>query len=215
MNKKNINGVIWLLIIILILLGLSLSPLLVINKQLEQPVIKEQEEITVEEPKQEEKEPEKQEQKKENTVQKKTETNTKKQNTVKSTTKTNNKSTNTVKKSTTTTQKSQTTGTYKITHYGWDCCKSGVTATGYNVKNTIYYNDKQYGQVRIVAMSKAMPLYSIIKIKNYKFGGDIIAIVIDRGVGNGVIDLLVENEKTASKYGIQKGVNIEVLRKGK
>lgn len=121
-----------------------------------------------------------------------------------------------VKKQTTTkTKKTSTLGTYKITHYGWDCCKSGVTATGYNVKNTIYYNDKQYGNVRICAMSKSIPLYSIIKIKNYKLGGDITCIVIDRGVGNGVIDLLVQNEKTASNYGIQKGAKIEILRRGR
>lgn len=104
---------------------------------------------------------------------------------------------------------------YRLTHYGWDCCKSGVTATGYNVRNTIYYNDFKYGKVRIVAMNKDIPLYSIIKIKNYKLGGDIIAIVIDRGVGSGVIDLLVENEKKSSKLGIQNNVQIEILRKGR
>ena len=79
---------------------------------------------------------------------------------------------------------------YKITHYGFDCTGcSGKTATGYDVSNTIYYNDTQYGQVRIVAMSKKIPLYSIIKIENYKYGGDIIAIVLDRGVSEGIIDL--------------------------
>ena len=104
---------------------------------------------------------------------------------------------------------------YKLTHYGWDCkgC-GGNTASGYNVKNTIYYNDKIYGKVRIVAM-KNLPLYSVIKIKNYKLGGDIIAIVLDRGVGSGVIDLLVESEKKSSQLGIQKGVQIEILRRGK
>lgn len=105
--------------------------------------------------------------------------------------------------------------TYKLTHYGWDCCKSGKTATGYNVKNTIYYNDKEYGTVRIVAMCKNIPLYSIVKIKDYKLGGDITAIVIDRGVGCGTIDLLVENEAKSSKLGIQKNITVEILRKGK
>lgn len=201
MKKINIRGVAWYLIIIIILSGITYIPVIAINKLT-------QKDIHTEEVKQEiQEETPKVEEKKEITkTPKKTKTNNKKQKNVKPTTKNNNKSqTNVV----------NTSGTYKITHYGWDCCKSGVTATGYNVKNTIYYNDSQYGKVRIVAMSKAMPLYSIIKIKNYKFGGDIIAIVIDRGVGNGVIDLLVENEKTASKYGIQKGVSIEILRKGK
>lgn len=112
--------------------------------------------------------------------------------------------------------KTQNKGIYKITHYGADCKKcSGITASGYDVRNTIYYNDTEYGNIRIVAMSKSMPLYSVIKIKNYKLGGDIIAIVIDRGVGNGVIDLLTNSENEAKQLGIQKGVEIEILRRGK
>ena len=105
---------------------------------------------------------------------------------------------------------------YRLTHYGYDCkgCH-GNTAIGYNVRNTIYYSDYQFGKVRICAMSKSMPLYSIIKIKNYKFGGDVICAVIDRGVGSGVIDLLAESEKKSSQLGIQKNVQIEILRKGK
>lgn len=104
---------------------------------------------------------------------------------------------------------------YKLTHYGWDCkgC-GGRTATGYNVRKTIYYKDKKYGKVRIIATNKDIPLYSIVKIENYKYGS-IIAIVLDRGVGKGVIDLLVKNEKVANKYGIQKGVKIKILRYGK
>lgn len=112
--------------------------------------------------------------------------------------------------------KMQNKGTYKLTHYGADCSKcSGFTATGFDARHTIYYHDTEYGKVRIVAMSKSMPLYSIIKIKNYKLGGDIIAIVIDRGVGNGVIDLLTNSENEARQLGIQKGVEIEILRRGK
>ncbi len=105
---------------------------------------------------------------------------------------------------------------YKLTHYGWDCkgC-GGKTATGYNIRKTIWYKDKQYGKVRIVAMCSKMPLYSIIKIKNYKRGGDITAIVLDRGVGCSTIDLAVKNERTSYKYGIQKNVKIEILRKGR
>jgi len=105
---------------------------------------------------------------------------------------------------------------FKLTHYGWDCkgC-GGRTATGYSIKKTYYYNDKQYGKVRIVAMCSKMPLYSIIKIKNYKRGGDITAIVLDRGVGCSTIDLAVKNERTSYKYGIQKNVKIEILRKGR
>ena len=104
-------------------------------------------------------------------------------------------------------------GTYTLTHYGPDCkgC-GGTTASGYNVRNTIYYNDPTYGQVRIVAM-KYMPFNSIIKIKNYKSSGDIYAIVLDRPKHN-IIDLLVESESKASKLGIQENIEIEVLRSG-
>ena len=105
---------------------------------------------------------------------------------------------------------------YKITHYGANCKKcSGITASGHNVKESIWFVDSEYKKVRIVATSKDISLYSIIKIKNYKSGGDIIAIVLDRGVGSGVIDLLVDSEETAKELGIQKNVEIEILRNGR
>lgn len=102
-----------------------------------------------------------------------------------------------------------------ITHYGPNCkgC-SGITASGYNVKNTIYYNDKEYGKVRIVATSRNIPLYTIIRISNYK-KGSITAIVLDRGVSGNKIDVLVESEKAATKLGIQKNAKVEILRWGK
>ena len=104
---------------------------------------------------------------------------------------------------------------YKLTHYGPDCSGcSGTTASGYNVRNTIYYNDNTYGKIRVVAM-KDLPLYSVIKIKNYKQSGDIIAIVLDKPKNYGIIDLLVESEKKSSQLGIQNNVQIEILRRGK
>lgn len=125
------------------------------------------------------------------------------------------KKTTTKKVVKTNTNKTSGSGGYRLTHYGYDCCKSGRTATGYDISKTIYYNDATYGKVRIVAMCSKYKLYSIIKIKDYKLGGDTLAIVLDRGVGCGTIDLAVKNEKTASKYGIQNNVKIEVLRNGR
>ena len=115
----------------------------------------------------------------------------------------------------TTTQVKQTKN-YKLTHYGPDCkgC-SGNTASGYKVNNTIYYNDSSYGKLRIVAMCSNIPLYSVIKIHNYKLGGDVTAIVLDRGVGCSTIDLLVESERKSSQLGIQNNVSIDILRRGK
>ena len=124
---------------------------------------------------------------------------------------------NTTKKTTIrqTTKQTQKSGTYKLTHYGYNCkgC-GGRTATGYDISKTIYYNDPTHGKLRIVAM-KDLQLYSVIKINNYKLGGDIYAIVLDRGVGSGVIDLAVENESKASQLGIQNNVEIEIIRSGK
>lgn len=105
---------------------------------------------------------------------------------------------------------------WAMTHYGYDCkgC-SGKTASGYNVKNTIYYRDSTYGKVRIVAAPKNIALYSILQIKTSN--NTYYAIVLDRGsaIKGNKIDLLVENEKQANKLGIIKNVEIEILRSGK
>jgi len=105
----------------------------------------------------------------------------------------------------------------KVTHYGPDCSGcGGTTAAGYNVRNTIYYNDSQYGQVRIVAAPPQMPMYSIVKLHNYK-GGTMTAIVLDRGgaIKGTKFDILVSSEREASKWGIQGNVEFEILRWGK
>jgi 3D (Asp-Asp-Asp) domain-containing protein len=134
------------------------------------------------------------------------------------TTKTTKKVVKTTKKIITknTPKHQETQNGYRLTHYGYDCKKcSGITASGYNISKTQYYNDSTYGNVRVVAMCSKYPLYSIIKIKDYKMGGDITAIVLDRGVGCSTIDLAVKNEKQAAQFGIQKNVQIELLRTGK
>lgn len=123
--------------------------------------------------------------------------------------------TKTTKKVIKTTKKVSSVNSYKITHYGADCrgC-SGITASGFNAKKSIWYNDKEYGQIRVVATNKDFPLYSVIRLNNYG-NGNVIAIVLDRGVGRGVIDVLVESEAKASKLGIKRNVTIDILRRGK
>ena len=105
----------------------------------------------------------------------------------------------------------------KVTHYGPDCngC-SGVTASGYNVKNTIYYNDPEFGSVRIVAGPKEVPLYSILTLHNYK-GDPITVIVLDRGgaIKGTKFDILVSSESEAIQWGIQNNVEFEILRWGR
>ena len=106
-----------------------------------------------------------------------------------------------------------------ITAYGPDCAGCiGITSSGYNVKNgNIYYDDKEYGKIRIVAADKKLPFGTIIRIKKI-FDNDIIAIVLDRGSAIGFdkrsyFDLLYKNEKETEYFGKKEAV-FEVLRQG-
>ena len=107
--------------------------------------------------------------------------------------------------------------------YGPDCygCTSNRVASGYYVgEGNIYYEDKTYGKVRIVAGDKKYPLGTIVKIGSSKVSNEpIIAIVLDRGGDIGInkkftFDLLFATEKEASKYGVSKNIKFEILRLG-
>lgn len=112
--------------------------------------------------------------------------------------------------------------TYKggITAYGPDCkgC-SGITASGYNVHNRIYYQDKEYGKIRILAADKSLPFGTIVRIKDLKnISNPIIGIVLDRGSAIGFnkkayFDLLYESELKTASFGRQKAT-FEILRRG-
>ena len=99
-------------------------------------------------------------------------------------------------------------------------CKgcSGITASGYNVRNgNIYYNDKEYGKLRIVAMDKSIPFGSIVRIKKI-FKEPVLAIVLDRGSAIGLnkkvyIDLLYKSEKETLTFG-KREATFEILRYG-
>lgn len=108
----------------------------------------------------------------------------------------------------------------QLTGYGPDCKGCiGITKSGYDVRNgNIYFNDKQYGKVRIIAADKKYKLGTIIKITAPKlYDYSFIAIVLDRGgkiTGNN-IDLLFEKEEGINRFvGRQKKVKFEVLRYG-
>lgn len=107
--------------------------------------------------------------------------------------------------------------------YGPDCygCTSNRVASGYYVgEGNIYYEDKTYGKVRIVAGDKKYPLGTIVKIGPSNVSSEpIIAIILDRGGAIGInkkftFDLLFASEKEALKYGVSKNVNFEILRLG-
>jgi len=96
------------------------------------------------------------------------------------------------------------------------------TACGRSVAGgNIYYNDKQYGKVYIVAGDKSYPCGTIVRFKNMSyFGGkDIYAIVLDRGgaIGKGkraLFDLLFAKETSANNFGVRRNVTCEILRRG-
>ena len=112
------------------------------------------------------------------------------------------------------------TGT--LTGYGPDCAGCiGILycAPNPNVENgNIYYNDKEYGKIRIVAADYSIPCGSIVKISNYKFvkGNELYAIVLDRGsaIVGLTMDLLYPSEKDTEIIGRNYNINFLIERWG-
>lgn len=100
----------------------------------------------------------------------------------------------------------------KMSGYGPDC--SGFLAyEGIDVRNNIYFDDYEYGKVRIAAADRSIPFGSIIKVN-----GDFLMIILDRGGGIGFdkrfqFDLLYESEAVANQNGVFEG-KFEILRYG-
>lgn len=110
-----------------------------------------------------------------------------------------------------------------ITGYGPDCrgC-SGVTASGHNLHESIYYNDLEFGTVRILAADKRIPFYSIFRVSNIPGMDPFLAIVLDTGSDVGyekgtLFDLAYQTEKDPKNKVIGKTANVtfEMLRSGK
>lgn len=112
------------------------------------------------------------------------------------------------------------TFTGELTGYSGDCplCSGYLACPPRTnvIEKGIYYDDKTYGTVRIAASSKKYPCGTILKFKVNKLSSEpIIAIVLDRGVGGNVIDLLVESASVATKnVGRVRNLEFEVLRDG-
>ena len=105
-----------------------------------------------------------------------------------------------------------------LTGYGADCPLCGGTLaclSSYNVykNNVVTYNDRTYGNVRIVASSRNLPCGSIVRINSSRVPGG-LAIVLDRGVLGNNLDLLCPSEEYASQYVGRSYVTYEVLRRG-
>lgn len=106
--------------------------------------------------------------------------------------------------------------TGNMSGYGPDCkgCSGYVSYGMYVGEGNIYYNDKEFGQVRIVAGDKKYKFGTIVKIND-----SMLAIVLDRGGAIGIgkrflFDLLYESEAEASKYGVSYNIKFEILRNG-
>lgn len=126
------------------------------------------------------------------------------------------------------------TFTGSLTGYGPDCVGcGGKTSTGFDLWETVYYEDEEYGTIRIVAADKYFPFYSIIRISNVPNMEPFIAIVLDRGGDVGwyrnsetgnimfdsqkgtLFDLAFATEKDPNILGKTNNVKFEVLRSGK
>ena len=106
------------------------------------------------------------------------------------------------------------------TGYGPDCAGcSGITASGHNLHESIYYNDLEFGTVRILAADKSIPFYSIFRVSNIPGMDPFLAIVLDTGgnVGYGkgtLFDLAHANEQNGV-LPKTSNVTFEMLRSGK
>lgn len=108
-----------------------------------------------------------------------------------------------------------------MTAYGPDCkgCggKTGCPPRQNVTNGNIYFNDNDYGKVRIVASSSAIPCGTMLRISNLSISKEpIYAIVLDRGsaIQGTKMDLLYKSEATAISFGRQSKVLFEVLRWG-
>lgn len=106
----------------------------------------------------------------------------------------------------------------KLTHYGPDCplCGGHLGCNGQDARNgNIYYNDKEYGTVRVVASSKILPCGSIIRINVDEYDPNgMYAIVLDRGVSPGNIDLLKTSQRAWSPVRTLNNVVFDIVRYG-
>lgn len=109
------------------------------------------------------------------------------------------------------------TGT--LSAYGADCpgC-STRTSSGFDISKSIYYNDKKYGNVRILAGDRKYPYGTIVNLK-LSDKTEIKGIVLDRGGNIGIgkkfqFDILLNSQKEAYKFGTRKNTTFEILRLG-
>lgn len=130
---------------------------------------------------------------------------------------------------------------YRVTRYGYDCGGCSVraddfskTASGIDVgynrvrqANGEWQEGLTYEGYHVIATSKAIPLFSIVKISNHPFSGGGItggeafyAIVGDRGVGGSNLDLFAGSETNLNKISqvgspATSNTKVEIVRLGR
>lgn len=108
----------------------------------------------------------------------------------------------------------------KLTGYGPDCkgCGGRTACNGQNVKNgNIYYNDKKYGKIRILAADRSVPCGSVVRVNNIGgYSGPVMAIVLDRGgaIRGNHLDLLFETQKNMGNFRTQSNIKFDIVRWG-
>ncbi len=109
------------------------------------------------------------------------------------------------------------TGT--LSAYGTDCSGCSTrTSSGFDISKSIYYNDKKYGNVRILAGDRKYPYGTIVNLK-LSDKTEMKGIVLDRGGDIGIgkkfqFDILLNSQKEAYKFGTKKNTTFEILRLG-
>lgn len=106
----------------------------------------------------------------------------------------------------------------KMSGYGSDI--GDYTACGNYIGNSIFYEDSEYGKVRILAGDRKYPCGTIVKASN-TMDGSFIGIVLDRGSDIGreegkkyLFDLLYKTEKEARQKGVSYHAEFEIMRVG-
>lgn len=106
-----------------------------------------------------------------------------------------------------------------MTGYGPDCVgcsgKTGCSPRQDLTNGNIYFNDNDYGNIRIVATDKAIPCGSIVRISNYQ-AEPIMAIALDRGgaIKGNIMDLLEKSEEEAKAVGRRQNIQFDIIRWG-
>ena len=102
--------------------------------------------------------------------------------------------------------------------YGSDVEGTGYTYSGYYIRDTIYYNDSTYGELRILAGDSSIPMGTVIEVSNSN-AGNFTGIVLDTGrnIGFGRVydfDLLFKTSREAINYGVSRNATFKILRVG-